>query len=205
MCTNKNIWLCAVGYALPSGIVSAWQAVMVISFLIHLVFTFLVPSSRTNAQSSFVIKVSQMISNIFGVLFLFYVSLCFAFVVLYQNHLTYHYDNECTSRRSQSQANLKYPFYFGHKVINFTPLGVSEKEVGFIGFVSTVAYCAVAPFVAFTLDKLKKHFKSTLVFLCVTSTLAFGWLGLICIQVRNLISVLDLNLSTETNFHHLIF
>ncbi len=27
--SNRNIWLCTIGYALPNGIVSAWQAVMV--------------------------------------------------------------------------------------------------------------------------------------------------------------------------------
>ena len=69
------------------------------------------------------------------------------------------------------------------QVINFTPLGVSEKEVGFIGFVSTVAYCAVAPFVAFLMDRVKKHFKSTLTFLCVASTVCFVWLGLLCVEV----------------------
>jgi hypothetical protein len=34
LCGNVNVWLCTIGYALPSGIVSAWQAVMV-SHTVH--------------------------------------------------------------------------------------------------------------------------------------------------------------------------
>jgi sugar phosphate permease len=75
-------------------------------------------------------------------------------------------------------------------VINFTPLGVSEKEVGFIGFVSTVTYCGIAPFVAFLMDRVKKHFKSTLTFLCVASTVCFLWLGLLCVKVTLVARVL---------------
>lgn len=75
------------------------------------------------------------------------------------------------------------------QVINFTPLGVSEKEVGFIGFVSTVTYCAIAPFVAFLMDRVKKHFKSALTFLCVASTVCFVWLCLLCVEVRTAFSI----------------
>lgn len=68
-------------------------------------------------------------------------------------------------------------------VMNFSPLGVSESEVGFIGFVATVVYCGVSPIIAALMDRVKKHFKSTLVFLCVVSTICFVWLWLLCVQV----------------------
>ena len=84
---------------------------------------------------------------------------------------------------SAGRLSKPLPSFCFLQVINFTPLGVSEKEVGFIGFVSTVAYCAVAPFVAFLMDRVKKHFKSTLTFLCVASTVCFVWLGLLCVEV----------------------
>ena len=68
-------------------------------------------------------------------------------------------------------------------VMNFSPLGVSESEVGFIGFVATVVYCGVSPIIAALMDRVKKHFKSMLVFLCVVSTICFAWLWLLCLQV----------------------
>ena len=65
-------------------------------------------------------------------------------------------------------------------VINFSPLGLTEKEVGYIGFLSTAVYCCIAPFVTVAVDKFKKHFKKTLVILSVLSTLCFIWLCFIC-------------------------
>eukprot|EP00095_Tigriopus_kingsejongensis_P006891 maker-scaffold125_size330479-snap-gene-2.12 protein:Tk06891 transcript:maker-scaffold125_size330479-snap-gene-2.12-mRNA-1 annotation:"hypothetical protein DAPPUDRAFT_102163" len=71
----------------------------------------------------------------------------------------------------------------GVMALNFAPLGVTDADVGTIGFVSVFAQCFLGCVVAFAQDRFRDYIKlSILVFLSL-ATLCFVWLALLCFGV----------------------
>merc|ERR1712018_365666 len=59
--------------------------------------------------------------------------------------------------------------------LDFTPLGIKENTVGWLGFWSSIASCVASFISGHFADKLKGHFKTSLLILLGIATLSFIW------------------------------
>ena len=66
--------------------------------------------------------------------------------------------------------------------LNFEPLGVGDKQSGYIGVAATAASIVVGIAVGQFTDHIRKHIKWTLMFILLLSTGAYVWLTLIVLK-----------------------
>lgn len=71
----------------------------------------------------------------------------------------------------------------GVMALNFAPLGVSDSDIGQIGFISVFCQCAMASLVAYGQDYFRDHIKPSLIVLLTLATICFIWLALLCFEV----------------------
>jgi len=68
-------------------------------------------------------------------------------------------------------------------VNNFRPLGISDQDIGLMGFLSVISQCFCAIGIGFFTDRLKQHMKMILLFLLLLATICFVWLMLMCLEI----------------------
>jgi len=73
--------------------------------------------------------------------------------------------------------------WLGVMVNNFGPLGIPDRQIGYIGLTSVIAQCCLSMCFGFMTDRLKHYMKLILLLLLVLATCAFIWLMLICLKI----------------------
>ena len=71
----------------------------------------------------------------------------------------------------------------GVMALNFQPLGVSDEDIGFLGFLSILVQCAVAVSVSFVQDRFRDKIKISIITLLTLASVMFLWLALLCLEV----------------------
>ena len=71
----------------------------------------------------------------------------------------------------------------GVMALNFQPLGVSDEDIGFLGFLAVFVQCAVAVGVSFVQDRFRNKIKLSIITLLTLASVMFLWLALLCLEV----------------------
>lgn len=71
----------------------------------------------------------------------------------------------------------------GVMALNFQPLGVSDEDIGFLGFLAILVQCAVAVSVSFVQDRFRSKIKVSVITLLTLASGMFLWLALLCLEV----------------------
>lgn len=67
-------------------------------------------------------------------------------------------------------------------VNNFSPLGISDQQIGYMGLASVLAQCVLSMVFGFVTDRLRKNIKTTILVLLTIATCGFIWLMLMCLE-----------------------
>lgn len=68
-------------------------------------------------------------------------------------------------------------------VNNFSPLGISDKTIGYIGLTSVLSQCLLSLAFGYLTDRLKHYMKITIILLLTIATAGFVWLMFICLKI----------------------